>query len=108
MPNLPDRIEIARTLATAHHDIEPSISRIIHVVADGERETGEPAKLLEVNPETSGSGIWPILFGADPPEIPYPSVIIEVTEGEYDAIRAGKLALPDGWRLGETLYPAAA
>jgi hypothetical protein len=108
MPKIPDKSEIARTLAAAHRNFEPSISRIIHVVADREFDTAEPVKLLEVNPDTSESGILPIMFGADPPQIPFPSVVIEVTEGEYEAIRAGSLHLPDGWSLGDTLYPAVA
>jgi hypothetical protein len=105
-----DKSEIARVLADAHRGVEPAISRIIRLVADGDRErdSGEPIKLLEVNPDTSASGIFPIAFGADPPRIPFPSVVIEVTEGEFDEIRNGSLFLPDGWQLGYTLYPTAA
>jgi hypothetical protein len=35
-------------------------------------------------------------------------VVIEVTETEFESVRAGGLLLPDGWRLGDTLYPSAA
>lgn len=108
MLRTPDKGEIARSLADAHRKIEPGINRIVRVVADREQDATEPVKLLEVNPETSPSGIVPIAFGADPPQIPFPSVVIEVTEGEFEKIRAGSLALPDGWRLGDTLYPTAA
>jgi hypothetical protein len=105
-----DKSEIARVLADAHRRVEPAISRIIRVVAGGDRERDldEPIKLLEVNPDTSESGILPIAFGADPPRIPFPSLVIEVTEGEFDKIRSGSLFLPDGWQLGDTLYPTAA
>jgi hypothetical protein len=103
-----DKKKVAKALAAAHREIEPSISRIIQVVADRDADSTEPVKLLEVNPETSESGILPVVFGADPPKVPFPSVVIEVTEGEYEAIRAGNLRLPDGWRLGDTLFPAAA
>jgi hypothetical protein len=50
----------------------------------------------------------PIAFAPDPPRIPFPLVVIEVTEAEFESIRVGKLSLPDGWRLGDTLYPSAA
>jgi hypothetical protein len=103
-----NKSEIARKLAQAHRIFEPSISRIVQLVADQDADSLEPVKLLEVNPETFESGIWPVVFGADPPRIPFPSVVIEVTEGEYQAIQAGSLPLPEGWRLGETLYPAVA
>lgn len=92
-------------LADAHRKVEPGISRIIRVVSDREQDANEPVKLLEVNPDTSPSGIFPIAFSADPPKVPFPSVVIEVTEGEFEEIQALSLLLPDGWRLGESLYP---
>lgn len=105
---MPERDEVARLLADAHREMDPAISRIIRLVTDREGEAREPVKLLEVNPATSPSGILPIAFTADPPRIPYPSVVVEVTEAEFEQIRDGKLPLPSGWRLGDTLYPAAA
>lgn len=108
MRNNPDKNEIARTLADAHRRFEPGITRIIRVVGDSEDDPGEPVKLLEVNPDTSPSGIVPIAFGPLPPAIPFPSVIIEVTEGEYENLRKGVLSLPDGWQPSDTLYPSTA
>jgi hypothetical protein len=108
MPNLRHKREIARVLADAHRKVEPGISRIIRVVADQEDNSDEPVKLLEVNPDTPRAGIVPIAFGPNPPEVPFPSVVIEVTEGELEAIRTGSLPLPHGWRLEDTLYPSTA
>jgi hypothetical protein len=100
-PNSPTKSEIARMLADAHREIEPGISRIFRVISDREQDANEPVKLLEVNPDTSPSGIVPIAFGADPPDIPFPSVVIEVTEAELERIEAGSLLLPDGWQLSK-------
>lgn len=108
MPNMPNKSETARVLADAHRKVEPGIRRIIRVVAVREDDAGEPVKLLEVNPDTSPSGIFPIAFSPDPPRVPFPSVVIEVTEGEFEKIKAGSLTLPDGWQLGETLYSSTA
>lgn len=107
---MPDKSAVAKVLADAHRKLEPAISRIVRVVADVDEESAphEPVKLLEVNPETSPSGVVPIAFGPDPPLIPFPSVVIEVTEDEFESIRTGKLPLPGGWRLGDLLYPSAA
>jgi hypothetical protein len=105
---MPEKNEVAQLLAEAHRSMEPGISRIIRLVADREDEAREPVKLLEVNPATSPSGIFPIAFTADPPRVPYSSVVVEVTEAELEQITAGTLALPAGWRLGPILYPAAA
>jgi hypothetical protein len=103
-----DKDRTAYEIAKAHQEMEPSISLIIRLVAEREDDEREPLKLLEVNPATSPSGILPIAFGASPPEVPYPSVIVEVTEAEYEAIQAGTLRLPAGWQLGNTLVPVAA
>ena len=108
MTHLPDKSEIAKLLADVHREYEPTITRIVRVIADKEQAHDEPVKLLEVNPVTSPSGIVPIAFGPDPPRIPFSSIIIEVTEAEFESIRAGGLVLPDGWRLGDTLYQSAA
>lgn len=102
---MPEKDEVARLLAEAHRAIEPAISRIIRLITDREADAREPVKLLEVNPATSPSGILPIAFTADPPDVPFPSIVVEVTETEYDQIRERRLSLPEGWRLGDTLYP---
>jgi hypothetical protein len=104
---VPEKDEIARVLAQAHRDLEPTITRIIRLVSPNEGERGEPIKLLEVNSATAPTGIWPIAFTPDPPEIPYGSVVIEVSPDEYDAIVRQTLALPRDWRLGDELYAAA-
>lgn len=103
---MPEKNEIAKLLAEAHRAMEPAINRIVRLVADREDGVREPVKLLEVNPATSPSGIFPIAFTADPPRVPYSSVVVEVTEAEFEQITTGTLPLPSGWRLGDTLYPA--
>lgn len=105
---MPEKDDVARLLAEAHRAMEPTIRRIVRLVAEREDDAREPVKLLEVNPATSPSGIIPIAFTADPPSVPYPSVVVEVTEAEFDQINAGTLTLPAGWHLGDTLYAAAA
>lgn len=102
---MPEKDEIARVLAVAHRNMETTIARIVRLRGPREDEGTEPIKLLEVNPATSPSGIWPIAFTPDPPDVPYGSVVVEVTPEEYEAITAGRLPLPNGWQLSETLYP---
>jgi hypothetical protein len=104
----PEKSQVAKMLAEAHRKVEPGINRIFRVISDREQEADEPVKLLEVNPDTSPSGIFPIAFNADPPTIPFPSVVIEVTEVELEKICAGSLLLPDGWRLDELIWKPAA
>ena len=96
--------EIARALAAVHRDMEETITRIVRLRGPYEEDGSEPIKLLEVNLATYPSGIWPIAFTPDPPDVPYGSVVVEVTPDEYEAIQADELKLPDGWKLSEILY----
>ena len=99
---------IAQALASLHSETVPSIELIQRLLASKltEQSEQEPVKLLEVNPETSASGIVPIAFGADPPEVLHPSVVVEVTPEEYEKVKRGDLSLPAGWTLGEVLFRA--
>jgi hypothetical protein len=102
-----DKSTVAHQLAEAHCRVEPSITRVVRLVSANEEDSREPIKLLEVNPETSPSGIVPIAFGPDNPSVPYPSIVVEVTEEEFGEIQTGALPLPEGWQLGHTLFSAA-
>jgi hypothetical protein len=101
-----DKDQVARLLADAHREAEPGIVRIVRLVSRKEAEPREPVKLLEVNPATSPSGVMPIAFAPDPPAIPFPSVVVEVTPEEYTRIARGQLPLPSDWSLETTLYDA--
>ena len=103
-----DKDQIAQRLARAHREVEPEIVRIVRLLGHHEAELTEPVKLLEVNPGTSPSGVVPIAFAADPPDVPFATVVVEVTPSEYARIVRGELALPNGWCEGTTLYEASA
>jgi hypothetical protein len=92
---------------SAHREAEPGIVRIVRLVGAQEAEAREPVKLLEVNPATSPSGVLPIAFAADPPTVPFASVVVEVTPDEFTRIEQGQLPLPNNWALGATVYHAA-
>ena len=96
--------EVARKLADAHFDLEPGITRIFRLngLLPNEGLPDTPIKLLEINTDTPPSGIMPLYFGPVPgSDIPYPSVIVEITPDEFDKIQAQELKLPDGWTIGE-------
>jgi hypothetical protein len=103
---MPSKKEVAESLARAHRVADPDIVRIVQLVSGHEGDENEPVKLLEVNPSTSESGVLPIAFGAAPPAVPYPSIVVEVTPGEFAQITARALLLPEGWTLGDTLFAA--
>ena len=70
-----------------------------------EEDPNEPIKLLEVVEGTIERGIEPISFVADPARgIEYPSLIVEVSPTEYEAIRSGRLDFGNyAWTLGTEL-----
>lgn len=94
---------VAQKLARAHFSVEPGIERIFRILWSVEREANadEPVKLLELNSLTTADGIRPVFFGPHTGSgIIFPSVIIEITPQEFDAVQNGSLALPDDWHVG--------
>ncbi len=96
--------QAARELAAAHYQVDPGIVAIYRLSsgADAERDPQEPVKLLEVNKNAAALGIKPVFFGPDA-EIEYPSVVVDVAPGEFDAIRDQRLPLPNNWQVGDKL-----
>lgn len=92
---------VARALAIAHQAMETTISAIYWLKPPIGEEGEGPITLLEVNSATPACGIVPITFTADPPEIPYPSIVIEVSPEEFDQLAAGQLSLPEDLRKAE-------
>jgi len=95
---------VALDLAQAHMSAEPGIKSVYRLLSPNEDDEGEPLKLLEVNENTVEQGIEPIGFGPDPAgEVPFASVVVDVSPREFEMISQGKLALPHGWKLGARL-----
>jgi len=98
--------ETATDLARYHFEVEPTVRRVVRVRSSNEDSEEEPIKLLEVNSATVPAGIVPVKFGATD-AVPFASVIIEITDQEYDQLLGEILSLPNGWRLAETLFEKA-
>lgn len=94
-----DKDDVARRLIDWHFQIEPEITKIYRILAPQEDAPGEPIKLLEVNLATFSTGrVQAFAFGPAA-DIPYASVVAEVTPDEMEQILAHKMTLPDGWSL---------
>ena len=101
---MPKKEDVAVALAQAHYKVEPGLQAIYRLVCDHvqENDPDEPIKLLEVNADTIPSGIQPVEFGPHPSSgVYYASVVVEITPDEFHLIGEKKLALPDGWRIGQ-------
>lgn len=105
---MPTKDDTARTLADAHFRLDHALTRIFRIVEADEANPARPVKLLEVCSQTAEVGISPVGMNADPARgVPYPSVIIEVSPREFEQLQRDELSLPNGWRLGEELFPRA-
>jgi hypothetical protein len=88
-----------RTVAGWHLEGEQPPAKLLAFPDPDEREI----RLLEVTelvPETGE--FYPVAFGPTV-EIPYRTVVAQVTPREFDAIRAGTLPLPEGWDLDQAV-----
>ena len=91
--------DAARNLIDWHFKVEPDLRAVYRIVADNEDAEEEPIKLLEVNDATFPTGsVEPFGFGPTP-EIPFRTVIAEVTSEEFEVLRGQPDALPEGWSL---------
>ena len=93
-----DRDEMARWYAGRHMNLDEGVVRILYLPEDaGLREI----RFLEVNtlisevadPEPIDFGVG--IDGSDAHTL----FVLDVTPSQWDAIRAGSLALPAGWTL---------
>jgi hypothetical protein len=102
LPNTPQSIMskecVAKRLADAHRAAEPAITAVYRVYSPAEGSPTEPLKLIEVNPNTTASGIMPVHLSAHAASgIYYPSIIIEIHPSEFTQLQQGVLVLPHGW-----------
>ncbi len=93
-----EALDEAAALARAHYEAEPGVRAIYRL--EGPDPNGLRIKLLEVNEQTVPTGIVPVGFPPHPASgLHYPSVVIEVTPKEYEAIQNKQLVLPAGWEV---------
>jgi len=87
----------ARNLIQWHFTVEPELREVYRMDDEGSLE--EPIRLLEVNAASVPTGsIEP--FGFSPTEeIPFRTVIAEITPEELETVRSHPEALPEGWSL---------
>jgi hypothetical protein len=98
-----DKETVAKTIAAAHRAVEPAISSIYRLEAPGrEGDPTEPIKLLEINPNTTVSGVVPVGLSTHLSSgIDYPSIVVEIHPSELPLLRQGQRTLPDGWVFDE-------
>jgi hypothetical protein len=89
----------ARRLIQWHFKVEPELREVYRIVMDNEGSRDEPIRLLEVNAATVSTGsVEPFAFSPTE-EVPFRTVIAEITPEELQTLRSNPEALPKGWSL---------
>jgi hypothetical protein len=90
------KYDAAKRLSDWHFSVEPGMRQIFYIDLPGNR-----IGLLEVNEHTPPTGsVEPFVF-APAEDIPYTTVIAEITPDEFERLRQDPraLPLPEGWNL---------
>jgi hypothetical protein len=89
--------EVARDLATAHLKEDTETQHFFLSPHD------EEVRLVEVTRSLAPSGeVLPFRFAPDAADdVPYQSVIVLLSEEDWQRIASGELALPVGWKKDE-------
>lgn len=96
---MPDKTTVAQELIEWHFKVEQGLIEVFWIQSENESSNDEPIKLLEVNENTPETGtVMPFGF-AKTSDLPYRSVIAEITPSELDRIRNKQIQLPSGWDL---------
>ncbi len=91
--------EAARRLVEWHFEVEPDLQEAYRIIADDEDASSEPIKLIEVNAATVPTGSIELFGFAPTDEIPFPTLIAEVTPEEFRRFRSQPETWPEGWNL---------
>jgi hypothetical protein len=91
----------ARRLIQWHFTVEPELREVYRIVMDDDGAQGEPIRLLEVNAAAVPTGsVEPYTFSPTE-EIPFRTVIAEVTPEELESLRSKPEDFPKGWNLAK-------
>jgi len=93
-----DKDKIAAQLIQWHFEVESGLQDVYRIINANENDPKEPIKLIEVNVETVSTGRLEAFGFAPTREIPYPTLIAEVTPNEFEELcRFNRF--PAGWEI---------
>jgi hypothetical protein len=98
----PSKKEAADKLIAWHFEVEPNLREVYRIISKDEDDPDEPIKLLEVNAATPPSGSVDAFTFAPSGDVPYRTVVAEITPEEFERLGKDKdLKLPSGWSLDQ-------
>lgn len=90
----------AKVLAGEHMQDDPDIVEVYRAPAMREIRLVEVSKAVP-----DGERVYPFRFTPDLPEIPYPSIIIQVSPADFARIQRRELQVPDGFEKLDKIAP---
>ena len=87
--------EVVRRMAREHFEIEDGVEQIIWF-RDGSHDE---IRLIEVNRNTIPEGKILTFYHGPTPEYPIPTIVGDVTPDEWERVKSGAIALPEGWSM---------
>jgi hypothetical protein len=97
-----DKDRAARELVEWHYQIEPGLELVYRVLSDDEDNPKEPIKLVEINSTAVGTGSFEAFAFAPSADVPYTTVIAELTREQLQMLRSSG-AIPPGWNLDNAI-----
>jgi hypothetical protein len=98
-------LDVARELAAAHRAEDPETSNVYLAPAE------EEVRLIEITTAVSSAEpgkVLPFRFAKRPDlDLPYDAVVVLLSPEEWDQVRDGRLALPEGWGQANALQQIA-
>ncbi|MBI4704864.1 MAG: hypothetical protein HY744_27485 [Deltaproteobacteria bacterium] len=91
--------QVAKDLIHWHFRVEPGLREVYRIMGEQEGRAGEPIKLLEVNAASITTGSVDSFAFAPTADVPFPTVIVELSPEEFEAVRRRPEMLPGGWSL---------
>jgi hypothetical protein len=92
-----DYCDAVKQLVKWHRESPQPPEKII-LFPDPEEKEIRLIEVTDLLPKTSESQVYPIKFGPTT-ELPYDTIVAQVTPSEWQDICHGLLALPEGWDL---------
>lgn len=90
--------DVALLLAGDHMSNDPGTRKVFWAPHDRE------VRLVEVSTSVEDRGeVLPFRFTADPPDVPYQSVVILLSPGDWERVRSKQLDVPAGFEKLELL-----
>jgi hypothetical protein len=99
----PAIVDVAKQLAEAHRKEDPQTKEVFLA------ENADEVRLVEVTrsvESTDGGEVLPFRF-ARTDKVPYKSVVVLLSEEEWNRVKKGELSLPAGWGTPDTLKKIA-